>query len=58
MTDAEKHSNRNDSPSRKKIKQFRKTEEGDLLKELQSKGVSVKGRKDKLQIMCKQKKNQ
>jgi hypothetical protein len=47
---AEKHSNRKDSPSGKKIKRFQN--KGDLLKELQSKGVSAKGRKDELQIMC------
>jgi hypothetical protein len=34
MTDAEKHSNGNDSPSGKKIKRFRNNE-GDLLKVLQ-----------------------
>jgi hypothetical protein len=53
MTEAEKLSNRKDSPSGKKIKRFRN--KGDLLKELQSKGVSAKGRKDELQILCKQK---
>jgi hypothetical protein len=53
MTDAEKHSNRKDSPSGKKIKQFQN--KGDRLKELQSKGVSAKGRKDEAQIMCRQK---
>jgi hypothetical protein len=53
MTDAEKHSNRKDSPFGKKIKQFQN--KGDLLKELQSKGVSAKGRKDKLQILCSKK---
>jgi hypothetical protein len=53
MTEAEKLSNRNNSPSSKKIKRFRN--KGDLLKKLQSKGVSAKGRKDKLQILCKQK---
>ena len=53
MTDAEKDSSRKDSPTGKKIKQFRN--KGDLLKELQSKGVSAKGRRDELQILCKQK---
>ncbi len=53
MTEAEKHSNRKDRPSGKKIKRFRN--KGDLLKELQSRGVSAKGRKDELQILCKQK---
>jgi hypothetical protein len=52
MTEAEKHSSRSDRPSGKKIKRFRN--KGDLLKELQSKGVSAKGRKDELQILCKQ----
>ena len=52
MTEAEKHSNRKDRPSGKKIKRFRN--KGDLLKELQSRGVSAKGRKDELQILCKQ----
>jgi hypothetical protein len=51
MTDAEKHSNRKDSLSGEKRKQFQN--EGYLLKELQSKGVSAKGTKDKLQILCK-----
>jgi hypothetical protein len=51
MTDADKHSNRKDSPNGKKIKLF--GNKGDLLKTLQSKGVaSAKGRKDELQIMC------
>ncbi len=53
MTEAEKHSNRKDRQSGKKIKRFRN--KGDLLKELQSRGVSAKGRKDELQILCKQK---
>jgi hypothetical protein len=52
-TEVGKLSNRKASPSGKKIKLFRN--KGDLLKVLQSKGVSAKGRKDKLQIMCKQK---
>jgi hypothetical protein len=52
MTEAEKHSNRKDRPSGKTIKRFRN--KGDLLKELQSRGVLAKGRKDKLQILCKQ----
>jgi hypothetical protein len=51
MTEAEKHSNRKDSPSGEKIKRFRN--KGDLLTELQSKGMSAKGRKDELQIMRK-----
>jgi hypothetical protein len=42
-----------DRPSGKKIKRFRN--KGDLLKELQSRGVSAKGRKNELQILCKQK---
>jgi hypothetical protein len=53
MTEAEKHSNRKDRPSGKKIKRFRN--KGDLLKHLQSRGVSAKGRKEKMQILCKQK---
>jgi hypothetical protein len=53
MTDAEKYSNRKDSPTGKKIQRFQN--KGDLLKESHSKGVSAKGRKDELQILCKQK---
>jgi hypothetical protein len=53
MTKAEKHSNRKDRPSGKKIKRFQN--KGDLLKELQSRGVLANLRKDELQILCKQK---
>ena len=51
MTVAEREISRHDRPTGKTIKRFRN--KTDLLKDLQAKGVSGKGRKDELQILCK-----
>jgi hypothetical protein len=53
LSPEERESNRNDSLTGKTIK--RSQSKGDLLKDLQAKGVSAKGTKDELQIFCKNK---
>jgi hypothetical protein len=49
----ERELNRKDRLTTKIIKRFRN--KSDLLKDLQAKGVSAKGTKDELQILCKNK---
>ena len=51
MSIAERETNRYHRPTGKTIKRFRN--KSDLLRDLQAKGVSGKGRKDELQILCK-----
>ena len=53
MTAEEKELNRNDRQKGKKIKRFRNKR--DLQKDLRAKGVSAKGGKDDLQVLCKNK---
>ena len=51
MSREERERTRSDRPTGRRIKRFRN--KGKLLKDLQAKGVSAKGRKDELQILCK-----
>jgi hypothetical protein len=53
MSTVERELNRKDRLTTKTIKRFRN--KSDLLKDLQAKGVSAKGTKDELQILCKNK---